>query len=43
VLSKWTLFKGDIAAKLMGQIGNDIDMAFNITNILTLRTYIFSN
>ena len=27
-LNKWTLFKGDVAAKFMEQIGNDIDMVF---------------
>ena len=28
LLNKWTLFKGDVAAKFMEQIGNDIDMLF---------------
>ena len=28
LLSKWTLYKGDIAAKFMEEIGKDIDMAF---------------
>ena len=27
-LNKWTLFKGDVSAKFMEQIGNDIDMVF---------------
>ena len=27
-LNKWTLFQGDIAAKFIEQIGNDIDMVF---------------
>ena len=28
LLNKWTLFKGDVAAKYMEQIGNNIDMLF---------------
>ena len=28
LLSKWTLYKGNIAAKFMKNIGNDIDMVF---------------
>ena len=27
-LNKWTLFTGNIAAKFMEQIGNNIDMVF---------------